>query len=306
MGLVVVKTEEQREEQSLELNHQKNVEMKKKRRTELTRDGTPQLINIPTEAYLTLPDHLPNSVTASSSCCAALAAVRDSQFHSPTTLAPLVTTHGAMKDTWVKAKNIIANKFPVNISTAQTQLRACLAQENPTFAVNELAGVRRVNIPGDPLHGQFELYFLKKLSKGIAIPFPGELVLVDEDPSKYELGFDLGFVKVVLRPDLQSAAPYCNDYAGPDRSSRNKSASRSLLNLEFQTVGDVWGRPYNVLKTTRDVEELESGWVDYGDDYWSGHAANNEGLSEESRVWVAASEALVVMKGTCADNPIDN
>lgn len=53
-----------------------------------------------------------------------------------------------------------------------------------------------------------------------------------------------------------------------------------------------------MLKLIKDVEKDESGWIDYGDEYWEGHAADSEGLTEESRAWKAATRVLKLMEGT--------
>ena len=55
------------------------------------------------------------------------------------------------------------------------------------------------------------------------------------------------------------------------------------------------GAEYPLFKTTRDEEEGETGWTDYGDGYWAskegGHDVGASGLSEQSRLWVGASKA---------------
>jgi hypothetical protein len=186
-----------------------------------------------------------------------------------------------------------------------------LGEENPSFptvgkvAVNELVGVRKVTVEG-PLKGQHELYFRKACKKGWLVPWVGELVaeVASRPPSKYDFGYLLGEVAVVLRPNLRSAAPFCNDFAGPQRSKTHKKAHKKLLNLEFVIENDVWGRPHVAFKITRDVKKGEAGWTDYGDAYWGGHDASSDGLSKESRLWGGAEQALVLLRGTCPENPI--
>ena len=126
-------------------------------------------------------------------------------------------------------------------------------------------------------------------------------------PTHTEVEWVFGSVKAAIQPDLKSAVPYCNDYTGPDRTPEGKRKNKHLINLEFARVLDVWGRPYPFFKTTRDVEEGETGWTDYGDDYWAnkegGHDVGASGLSEQSRLWVGASRALKELEGTCPGNP---
>ena len=126
-------------------------------------------------------------------------------------------------------------------------------------------------------------------------------------PTHTEVEWVFGSVKAAIQPDLKSAVPYCNDYTGPDRTPKGKRKNKHLINLEFARVLDVWGRPYPFFKTTRDVEEGETGWSDYGDDYWAnkegGHDVGASGLSEQSRLWVGASRALKELEGTCPGNP---
>ena len=126
-------------------------------------------------------------------------------------------------------------------------------------------------------------------------------------PTHTELEWVFGSVKAAIEPDLKSAVPYCNDYTGPDRTPEGKRRNKHLKNLEFARAHDVWGRPYPFFKTTRDVEEGETGWTDYGDGYWAskegGHDVGASGLSEQSRLWVGASRALKELEGTCPGNP---
>lgn len=90
----------------------------------------------------------------------------------------------------------------------------CRAQLSVT--PNADCTISAVNEPSSPLHGQLQVTASHRLSTGTMIAWPGELELDTGEAAadRYEFEFQWRGKRLVMRPDLQSAISYVNDYAG--------------------------------------------------------------------------------------------
>ena len=91
---------------------------------------------------------------------------------------------------------------------------------------------------------------------------------------------------------------------GPNRSRQQLAEAHGRQNLRFVTVCDRWGRPSVFLQATRAIAAGAECLADYGDRYWAEWKEELGGLSAQSRLYRAASAALVLLRGSCTAHPI--
>ena len=193
--------------------------------------------------------------------CTALIALRDGEQYTQEHRTSLVTIRDSrLRAEWQAMKK--RRQLPTGVPRSSRYYTA-LQEDDPKAAPNEVLGVRTVTDPTSPVLGQKESYFRRACAKGTMMPFVGEL-LPPTETNGYEFDFPLGNVGAVNQPDLRTAVPYTNDFAGEDRRDSNKTAKRSLLNVEIAVAHDAWKRPYLFLRTTKGVDQGDTAWMDYG------------------------------------------
>ena len=193
--------------------------------------------------------------------CAALIALRDGEQYTQEHRTSLVTIRDSrLRAEWQAMKK--RRQLPTGVARS-SQYYTALQEDDPKAVPNEVLGVRIVTDPTSPVFGQKESYFRRACAKGTMIPWVGEL-LPPTETCGYEFDFPLGNVDAVSQPDLRTAVPYTNDFAGVDRSDSNKQHKRSLLNAKIAIAHDAWKRPYLFLQTTKCVDEGDAAWIDYG------------------------------------------
>lgn len=112
----------------------------------------------------------------------------------------------------------------------------------------------------------------------------------------YEFQFLWRGQTLVSSPNMRTAAPYANDYCGPDRSVEQKRRTAHRQNMRFCVVGDAYGRPFVFLLAIKDIPKGHTCWLDYGDGYWE------HWLEKNNRTKRRRNKNLVMGLGTGGDD----
>ena len=194
--------------------------------------------------------------------------------------------------------------FPPDVPIAECQrirIERVLSQDNPMVNPNRLLMAKVLE--SGPLAGQLQVQFTQELPRGMLIPYVGEIKVDDGVDSMYAFSFQFRNKQLVIYPDYDTAAPYANDFCGPDRS--NATQHEHKLNLKFTIVPDTYGRPYVFFQTTRAVKKGEVGLTDYGDMYWKRWTSKLDALSPRSQLCGSVSTVLAITRGCCPGNPFE-
>ena len=140
--------------------------------------------------------------------------------------------------------------------------RAHDTNEIPQMFVNNQLTVQAAT--GGVLKGELQSIARCLIPKGTLIPWPCEIFLKEERKDHQISLYEREFRDFVILPDLRSAAPYTNDFAGPypKRTQNKMDHAVSRYNIKMVEVFDGYGMPYPCFITLRDINKGEICWYE--------------------------------------------